>query len=352
MRSPDSLSFFLSFFLSFLSIQRVEHLNVEFCTDRYNKERADGPDGDACRLPASLFHMGVRSAEAIARRAAKRGRTVDEQKQADRAADRQRAKRLELEKALRESDQSGDPPAPQQALSEVDAPEAVNTAPAAPVLAGPVAVGRPVWALDALHKPKSAILKKDAKRGWMCMGSPGAPCGYVNFGVRQTCRECGAVRLAPPPKPPKRVDAATATRAAPSAATPRGKHVKPPSDPSRAWAGSNAAGAADKNAELRRRYAADASSLSAEERERAEALLQRDERKRAAKQQRRAAHKHSRTWEHGDGGKGNGRPAGVGSGHQAGGRTTLESLAMGDCVLSAVRGPPPAAGKRRRAEDE
>ena len=298
-------------------------------------------------LRALSVPMGVRSAEAIARRAAKRGRTVDEQKQADRAADRHRAKRLEQEKALKESDPSGEPPAP-----DVDAPVAVKSAPAAPAVTGPVAVGRPVWALDALHKPKGAELKKDAKRGWMCMGSPGAPCGYVNFGVRQTCRECGAIRLAPPPKPPKHVEAAV-THASPSA-TPRGKHVKPPSDPSRAWAGSNAEGAADKNAELRRRYAADASALSAEERERAEALLQRDERKRAAKQQRRAAHKHSRTWEHGNGGKGNGRPAGGGSGNQAGGRPSLESLATGDYVLSAVRGPPPVAvgGKRQRAEEE
>ena len=322
--------------------------------------------------------MGVRSEEAMRRRAEKRGRTLEEQKAADRASDRKQAQLKEAAAARQEQ-----PCVPaQEQLSEEELPappiktlaERPSPPPAAlsdhdgAGSAAPVAVGIPLFKLPPERRPDRK-LKKDEKRGWVCMGVAGAFCGELNFAYRRECRKCNArclMQVATITKGPKHDDVAkvssrkAALSAAPSAPAPIAtrpdldesfiaaaaaaaaaagetgrckkcgqmghwarhctaavagskrplaaaeggstpedvgrsgggpstKRQKPPSDPTRAWQGTNAAGSAEANAALRARYTATPGELSADERERAEALLARDARKAERREQIRAA---------------------------------------------------------------
>jgi len=319
--------------------------------------------------------MGVRSAAAIARRAERRGRTESEQKTADRRDDKQKAAAKVAKEAAEEAKEA----AKEAKEASKSADERVGELPAnqragEPPAGAPVAVGIPLYQLPSSERASlQGITKKDAKSGWLCMGVKGAKCGEINFAYRTKCRKCDAWRLAPvgKPKAPKLASGAAAAppmvvpnpalapdmvaKAAAAAAAAgetgtcfkcgqqghwarhctakvvapafskkaRALHPKPPSDPSRAWAGTNATGAAERNAELRRRYATDHSSLSNEERERVEALLERDARKAARRQDVKLLKSQlSTTFKRAAGGAGLGR-AGAG------------------LVLSSVKGPAP-----------
>ena len=263
--------------------------------------------------------MGARSAEAIARRAEKRGRTVDEQKKADRESD---ARRSQAAAAASESgsDRKGKaaPPPPTTASDATKSVPAV----AAGRTAAAVTVGTPVWKLD--EKPGAGgKLKKDAKGGWMCNGLPGQVCGFINFAYRETCKQCEARRLLPtaggggggggggksPKKRPRDAGGAdtaagghTATATRPAAdvgggggggglkkGEGRGGGAAAEGSGT-AWEGSNLPGAAEANAALRQQYLADPSQLSDADRARAEALISRSERKRADKDARGGQH--------------------------------------------------------------
>ena len=324
-------------------------------------------------------HMGARSAEAIARRAEKRGRTVDEQKKADRESD---ARRSQAAAAASESgsDRKGKaaPPPPTTASDATKSVPAV----AAGRTAAAVTVGTPVWKLD--EKPGAGgKLKKDAKGGWMCNGLPGQVCGFINFAYRETCKQCEARRLLPaagsgggggggksPKKRPRDAggaDAAagghTATATRPAAGVGGGGGQKKgegrgggaaAEGSGTAWEGSNLPGAAEANAALRQQYLADPSQLSDADRARAEALISRSERKRADKDARRAARQHAGLAGRGGGGRrgggqhgaagGGGRGVGRGKGGGGGGGTSSTSTMS----LSSERGPPPS--KRPRKE--
>lgn len=318
--------------------------------------------------------MGVRSEEAMRRRAEKRGRTLEEQKAADRASDRKQAQLKEAAAARQE--QPGVPAQEQLSEEELPAPpiKALAERPSPPPAAisthgaAPVAVGIPLFKLPPERRPDRK-LKKDEKRGWVCMGVAGAFCGELNFAYRRECRKCNArclMQVATITKGPKHDDAAkvSSRKAALSAAPPApapiatrpdldesfvaaaaaaaaaagetgrckkcgqmghwarhctaavagskrplaaaaggstpedvgragggpsAKRQKPPSDPTRAWQGTNAAGSAEANAALRARYTATPDALSADERERAEALLARDARKAERREQIRTA---------------------------------------------------------------
>ena len=274
--------------------------------------------------------MGQRSAEALARRAAKRGRSVEDQIKAERESDAKRAAQS----------------------SEAAMPEAATTAAPAPAPAdipadipADVAVGKAVWKLDDL--PEGTVLKKkDEKAGWMCMGRPGQRCGFINFPHRTTCKECGATRLhidgakkSSPAKPPRGGQG----RQPPPRQAPTSASAPSEAGASTQWEGTNLAGAAEANATLRARYRDDPDSLDEAERARAEQLLARDARKRASKDVRRAAKSHAESVVGGGGkgakGAGKGKGAGGGRGGAAG-----RGGRAGPGVLSTTRGPAPGAG--------
>ena len=254
----------------------------------------------------SVLPMGARSAEAIARRAAKRGLTVEEQKKADRESDARRAQR-------EQNKSDGSKPAAAVAQSTPASASASSFGTAvngackgsnatAPVVTSDVAVGTPVWKLE--QRPEgTGKLKKDAKGGWMCMGRPGQTCGFVNFAYRETCKPCEARRLQPAAggKPGKGGSADRSggkkrpREAAAAASTSTGGGAAGGAEGSGGGTaeGSNPPGAAEANAELRKRYLDDPSALSADERSRAEALIARSQRKREEKEARRAAMKHA-----------------------------------------------------------
>ena len=295
--------------------------------------------------------MGARSLESIARRAAKRGRTVEEQKAADRKDEHKAA--LRRQAAAREATAQE---AAAQEASALDAGAPASQPSAAAATYGSsqregalsLAVGVPFYKLPPEKRAALAAdgkLKKDAKKGWVCMGIPGQVCGELNFAYRQTCRACGAQVIVSAPKQRAELGATAEPHATP-ASTPRAsttrtrpeltplqvekaaaaaaaageteskcfrcgevghwaRHctadrasssqrakragLKPPSDPTRAWEGTNATGSAEANAALRAKHAADPEQLSAEERARAEALLARDARKAAKRNALKAA---------------------------------------------------------------
>ena len=105
--------------------------------------------------------MGQRSAEALARRAAKRGRTVEEQAKADLENDSKRHHHAAEEAAA---------PAAAAAAPAVPARKAAAAAASSSQASG-LAVGRDVWKLDEM--PEGTKLKKDAKAGW-CASRPRA----------------------------------------------------------------------------------------------------------------------------------------------------------------------------------
>ena len=108
---------------------------------------------------------------------------------------------------------------------------------------------------------------------WTCTA-----CQFQNFASRDECKQCGAE--APNKEERERVLAA------------KKKAKEQTSDPARAWAdsvGKNTPAHLDENRRLREAYTKDKSSLTEEERSRAEALLARDERKKQKKEQRSPA---------------------------------------------------------------
>jgi hypothetical protein len=255
--------------------------------------------------------MKARSPEALARRAAKRGLSVEELRAQDRKDEKKRKRDAEAEAEAERS-----------AKARASATEA----------AVPMAVGVPWYKLEPDKRPVvERKLKKDEKAGWVCMGVKGQACGEINFAYRDVCRRCGAKVVLPAsssrakpagveapmpaakaagfvPNPALSPDAVQKAAAAAAAAGEAGKcfkcggeghwarhctmvavekkagpgrREKPPSDPSRAWEGTNAEGAAEHNAQLRKQFASDPGALTEEERSRAEALLARDARKAA-----------------------------------------------------------------------
>ncbi|KAL1523635.1 hypothetical protein AB1Y20_018571 [Prymnesium parvum] len=201
--------------------------------------------------------MGARSEAALARRAAKRGRTVEEERLAERKKEKERAK-------AKERPPPSDPP------HDDAAPQPKR-----------IAVGVDMWKARGMEAARgSGGLKRDEKAGWLCTAAvapSGRRCGFINFAHRAECRECGAVRLAPPAAEEKEARGREA-----GGKTRRQERV---SDPSRAWAGTAevAASRLEENQKLREQLRVEPSLLSEEQRRRAEVLVERDARKRARK---------------------------------------------------------------------
>jgi hypothetical protein len=229
-------------------------------------------------------------------------------------------------------------------------------------------VGRPVWQMDG-KETRTEKLKKDARGGWICPGVPGRSCGFINFAFRDTCKQCEARKLQPSERATKRKKVSTApiSEQQPAGVNDEVEPNKQEQSGSGAWAGTNLAGAAEANAALLARYHDDPTSLNAEDRARAEALLARSQRKGEAKAARKAAKGHARAlWGGGSlagigkgggaggskggskgGGKGGGRGGGKGSGNgggkgRGGGRGDGSGgSGAGGMVLSSARGPAP-----------
>ena len=177
--------------------------------------------------------MGARSAEALAKRAAKRGMTVEEYY----VYEREKSKDDE---------------------SKTDSAAAKRKAPE--VAARPAKKGR----ADA-PRPRHG--------DWTCTA-----CQFQNFASRDECKQCEAEA----PSKEHRERALAARKDAKEKTT----------DPTRAWAdsvGKNTQAHINDNWRLREDYTKDKTSLTEEERTRAEALLARDERKKQKKGQRSQA---------------------------------------------------------------
>ena len=176
--------------------------------------------------------MGARSAEALAKRAAKRNMTVEE-----------------YCKAEKRKGTTGD------AASIAEKRQAAGDRQA---VAG--------------AKRARADAPRPRHGDWTCTA-----CQYQNFASRDECKQCGAEA----PNKEERARVQAAVKAA----------KQKTSDPARAWAesvGKNTQEHIDENRRLRDAYKKDKTTLTEEERTRAEALLARDERKKQKKQQRSA----------------------------------------------------------------
>ena len=253
-------------------------------------------------VPAHVAAMKHRSAEAMARRAEKRGTTVEEQKKIDRGEKPGKAPKRHR----------GD----EEAAASGSAPKAHRRS--AEAMERRAAGGKRARADDGS--------KKDVRKGgWAC-----EKCGFSNFAMRELCRECGAPRpkwvevemrkeaeekqrrkerrLLKPNEKRRAVAPSTSAPAAAVAAAPAAAAAAAPAaaepTPKPAW--SIPAATADDihaNMRLRERLRADDPTLTAEERTRAEMLLARDERKKAKKAERGAS-----------GGRGGGKGFGKGKG--------------------------------------
>ena len=258
---------------------------------------ATSPPATSSLHVAAMKH---RSAEAMARRAEKRGTTVEEQKKIDRGEKPGKAPKRHR----------GD----EEAAASGSAPKAHRRS--AEAMERRAAGGKRARADDGS--------KKDVRKGgWAC-----EKCGFSNFAMREQCRECGAPRpkwvevemrkeaeekqrrkerrLLKPNEKRRAVAPSTAAPAAavaaPAAAAPAPAAAEPTPKP--AW--SIPAATADDihaNMRLRERLRAEDPTLTAEERTRAEMLLARDERKKAKKAERGAG-----------GGRGGGKGFGKGKG--------------------------------------
>ena len=175
--------------------------------------------------------MGARSAEALAKRAAKRNMTVEEY--------------CKSEQGKGSNGDAASLDAKRQAAEDRQA----------------AAAGAKRARADA-PRPRHG--------DWTCTG-----CQFQNFASRDECKQCE--NDAPNKDERERVQAAK--KAA----------KEKTSDPARAWAdsvGKNTVEHIDENRRLRDAYTKDKTALTEEERTRAEALLARDERKKQKKQQR------------------------------------------------------------------
>ena len=105
--------------------------------------------------------MKARSPEAIARRAAKRGLSVEEMKTLDRQAEKKHKREAEIEAKMRGKREA-----------ETDAEsERSNTAHVPETTSMQLVVGIPWYKLDPDKRPNvGRKLKKDEKAGWVCMG--------------------------------------------------------------------------------------------------------------------------------------------------------------------------------------
>ena len=178
--------------------------------------------------------MGARSAEALAKRAAKRNMTVEEY--------------CKSEQGKGSNGDAASLDAKRQAAEDRQA----------------AAAGAKRARADA-PRPRHG--------DWTCTG-----CQFQNFASRDECKQCE--NDAPNKDERERVQAAK--KAA----------KEKTSDPARAWVdsvGKNTVEHIDENRRLRDAYTKDKTTLTDEERTRAEALLARDERKKQKKQQRSPA---------------------------------------------------------------
>ena len=178
--------------------------------------------------------MGARSAEALAKRAAKRNMTVEEYCKAEKSKGTTGDAASIAEKRQADGDRQVEVAGAKRARAEAPRPRHGD---------------------------------------WACTA-----CQFQNFASRDECKQCGAEA----PNKEERARVQAAVRAA----------KQKTSDPARAWAesvGKNTQEHIDKNWRLRDAYAKDKTTLTEEERTRAEALLARDERKKQKKQQRSRA---------------------------------------------------------------
>ena len=194
--------------------------------------------------------MGARSQEALKKRADKRGMTVEEYVKYD------REKNKEREKKNKERDGEGAASGEARNVDSAERP-----------------AKRQNLSASAFHAASAPATKSASQLGdWTCPN-----CKFSNFVTRAKCKQCETA--APSDTERQRVLERRKLRK---------EEKKANVDPSRAWEGTANVSKEklDDNKRLREQYQADKEALSAEERTRAEALLARDERKRAKKEQR------------------------------------------------------------------
>ena len=196
--------------------------------------------------------MGARSQEALAKRAAKRGMTIEEYIKYDREKNREHEKKR---KDAGTAAAAADAPAGEKRKGDSMESQAKRQA------------------ANSFHAAAAPATKSAAQLGdWTCPN-----CNFSNFVTRAKCKQCETA--APSDRERQRMLELRKRRK---------EEKKANVDPSRAWEGTANVSKErlDDNKRLREQYMADKEALSAEERARAETLLARDERKRAKKEQR------------------------------------------------------------------
>lgn len=198
--------------------------------------------------------MGARSQEALAKRAAKRNMTVEEYVKYDREKFRAEEKKRKDAGTLAAGGE--DAAGKKRKVDSVERPPKRSTLSA-----------------GAFHAAAAPANKSVSQLGdWTCPN-----CKFSNFVTRGKCKQCETAA----PSDGERQRLLEVRRL-------KTEEKKANVDPSRAWEGTANVSKErlDDNKRLREQYLADKEALSAEERVRAEALLARDERKRAKKDQR------------------------------------------------------------------
>lgn len=210
--------------------------------------------------------MRARSPAALAKRAAKRGRTVEEERQAERKKEKERSKAKERA---------------QQQMTDMGAGDKCNTKIEEHHSKRGNAKAVEVWKARNLGMvEREGKLKRDEKAGWMCMAETNQEksrrCGFINFPHRTVCLQCNALRG---------VSSKDSSNPAQKKDHAKTRRQERPSDPARAWASTANVTQEhlDQNKRLRELFVNDPTSLTDEQRQRAQVLIERDARKRARK---------------------------------------------------------------------
>ena len=121
------------------------------------------------------------------RRAAKRGRSVEEEKAAERKKEKEKKERVVSNPNVTQQEQ-------QPSAEQSDDPGSKRAR----------TVGLDVWKARGLEAVQNAgKMKRDEKAGWFCTAmrsDKSGQCGFINFSFRATCKQCNTLRYGAPEK--------------------------------------------------------------------------------------------------------------------------------------------------------